>query len=140
MRPAFVPHPGVILKAELKAREWSQIKLAKMINRSASIIRNIVNGYCGISKKTAGEFGEVFGTSPDFWIKLQSNYNAWKLGNRISECPKCKSKPKVYKSLMPKDRRLILKGYIISCDHIHVTSEIKHVAITKWNEKCKELK
>jgi addiction module HigA family antidote len=38
-------------------------------------INEIVNGKRGVSAETAWLLAETFGTSPQFWINLQANYD-----------------------------------------------------------------
>lgn len=72
---AAIPiHPGEILLEELIERKWTQKHLAEVIGRPLQLINNIINGRAGISAETALDFAEVFGTSAQFWMNLDSNY------------------------------------------------------------------
>ena len=69
-------HPGEILLEEfLKPMEITQNKLALDIHVPAPRIYAIVKGTRAITADTALRLGQYFGTGPEFWINLQSNYD-----------------------------------------------------------------
>lgn len=81
-------HPGEILLEEfLKPMEISQYRLAKDISVDPRRVNEIVHGQRAISADTALRFGRYFGTSPQFWLNLQSHYDLevldMEIGDRI---------------------------------------------------------
>ena len=69
-------HPGEILEREfLGPRGISQTKLALLINVPPRRINEIVHGKRRISADTALRLGLYFGTSPHFWLGLQTDYD-----------------------------------------------------------------
>lgn len=69
-------HPGEILSEEfLKPMNISQNKLAMDIHVPTPRIHAIVKGTRSISADTALRLGKYFGTGPEFWSNLQSNYD-----------------------------------------------------------------
>ena len=69
-------HPGEILLEEfLKPMGITQNKLALDIHVPAPRIYAIVKGTRSITADTALRLGRYFGTGPEFWINLQSNYD-----------------------------------------------------------------
>ena len=69
-------HPGEILKEEfLGPMEISQYRLAKDISVPPRRINEIVHGVRAISADTAIRLGVYFGTTPQFWINLQTRYD-----------------------------------------------------------------
>ena len=79
-RPAEVFHPGEHLLDELTARGWTQTEFAEIINRPVRLVNEVINGKRGITPETATEFGAALGTSPEFWMNLDTAYHLWKLG------------------------------------------------------------
>lgn len=68
-------HPGEVLFYDfLEPMELSQNKLAVSINVPPRRINEIVLGKRGISADTALRLSLFFGTSPDLWLNLQSQY------------------------------------------------------------------
>ncbi|MDH4467404.1 MAG: HigA family addiction module antitoxin [Bacteriovoracaceae bacterium] len=71
-------HPGEILSEDfLKPLGITQTKLATHLGWSQAKINEIVNGKRGVSAETALAFADAFGTSAEFWINLQTNYDLW---------------------------------------------------------------
>ncbi len=69
-------HPGVILREEfLVPLGLSQVALAEHIGVSVQRINEIVRGKRGITPQTAWLLAEAFGTTPQFWINLQTNHD-----------------------------------------------------------------
>ncbi|MEB4615814.1 HigA family addiction module antitoxin [Leucobacter sp. M11] len=68
-------HPGEILREDFLAGFGiTQNKLAVSIGVPPRRINEIVHGKRGISADTAIRLARYFGTSEEFWMNLQSNY------------------------------------------------------------------
>jgi addiction module HigA family antidote len=83
-------HPGEVLLEEfLKPMGLSQNKLAVSIGVPARRINGIVLEKRRISADTALRLGRFFGTSSEFWLGLQSQYDldiaADALGDRLAK-------------------------------------------------------
>ena len=69
-------HPGEVLLEEfLKPTGLSQNRLALDIGVPSRRINEIVLGKRGISADTALRLARYFGTSPQFWLGLQADYD-----------------------------------------------------------------
>jgi addiction module HigA family antidote len=69
-------HPGKMLLEEfLTPMEIPQTKLAEKLGIPVQRVNEIVNGKRGITPETAWLFADAFGTSPQFWMNLQANYD-----------------------------------------------------------------
>jgi antitoxin HigA-1 len=69
-------HPGEILKEEfLLPLNISAYKLAKETKIPPTRISQILKGRRSITADTALRFSKFFGTSPDFWLGLQIEYD-----------------------------------------------------------------
>jgi addiction module HigA family antidote len=67
-------HPGEHLREFLEDFGITQYRLAKDIYVPPRRINEIVKGIRGITADTAIRLGRYFGTSPQFWANLQSNF------------------------------------------------------------------
>jgi addiction module HigA family antidote len=81
-------HPGEILLEEfLEPMGISQYRVSKDISVPPRRINEIVHGKRAISANTALRLAKYFGTTPQFWINLQSRYDLEvekdKLGNKL---------------------------------------------------------
>src|SRR5438270_10347039 len=69
-------HPGEVLAEEfLKPMGISQYRLAKEVSVPPRRINEIVLRKRGITADTALRLGRYFGTSEQFWLNLQSEYD-----------------------------------------------------------------
>jgi addiction module HigA family antidote len=73
-------HPGEILLEEfLKPLGISQAHFAAHLGGSWTQpkISAIINQKRGITESIALDFADVFGTTPQFWMNLQNQYDLW---------------------------------------------------------------
>lgn len=77
MAPKLTPiHPGEVLFHDfLDGLGLSQYRLAHDISVPPRRINEIVHGKRAISADTALRLARYFGTSPQFWLNLQSRYD-----------------------------------------------------------------
>lgn len=69
-------HPGEILYGEfMRPLKLSQNRLAQALRIPTPRIGEIVNGRRAITSATALRLARFFGTTPDFWVHLQSQYD-----------------------------------------------------------------
>ena len=69
-------HPGEILREEfLSPLGMSANQLALALRVPATRINDIVNEKRGITADTALRLARYFGTTPDFWMKMQMSYD-----------------------------------------------------------------
>ena len=90
-------HPGEILFEEfLKPMGLSQNRLALSIGVHPRRINEIVLGKRRITAETALRLARYFGTTPQFWLGLQSDYDldvaSDELGERLQQEVKIRSK------------------------------------------------
>jgi addiction module HigA family antidote len=67
-------HPGAHLAEELRELEMSAAELARQLGVPTNRITEILNGRRAITGDTALRLAHFFGTSPEFWLNLQSLY------------------------------------------------------------------
>ncbi len=68
-------HPGEQLAEELHELGMSASELARKLDVPPNRITAILNGQRGITGDTALRLAHFFGTSPQFWLNLQSIYD-----------------------------------------------------------------
>ena len=67
--------PGRTLEAEMRARNLSATALALKLRVPPNRISDIVRNKRAITAETALRLSRAFGTSAEFWLNLQSNYD-----------------------------------------------------------------
>ena len=68
-------HPGEILAEELEEIGVTPTELSRQLAVPPNRITQIIQGKRSITGDTALRLGHWFGTSPQFWLNLQSAYD-----------------------------------------------------------------
>src|SRR5882672_5011065 len=89
-------HPGEHLAEQLEAMGISAAELGRRLDVPPNRITAIINGQRSITGDTALRLGHFFGSSPQFWLNLQSIYDVriaeQKAGKAIRNLPTLKRK------------------------------------------------
>src|SRR5436309_11151939 len=89
-------HPGEHLAEELKELGISAAELARQIEVPVNRVTGIINGQRSITADTALRLGHWFGTSPEYWLNLQTLYELrlarQEVGARVEKLPKLKDR------------------------------------------------
>lgn len=84
MRTVPYPHPGEILKEEfLEPMGITAYRLSKSIDVPQTRISDILAGERSITADTGLRLSRFFGTSDEFWVKLQLDYDTATVRERI---------------------------------------------------------
>lgn len=113
--PAEVFPPGEFLREELEAREWSQQELADILGRPPRLISELISGKRAITPETARGLAEAFGTSAEYWMNLESQYQLSKVkasDNQVARKAHLYSKFPV--------REMLRRGWIRASENIDV--------------------
>ncbi|WKA31233.1 HigA family addiction module antitoxin [Bradyrhizobium roseum] len=90
-------HPGEHLAEELRELGLSAAELSRQIDVPVNRITGIIHGQRGITADTALRLGHWFGTSPQFWMNLQQNYELRlaesQVGAKIAVLPRRATRP-----------------------------------------------
>lgn len=70
-----VIHPGAILKNELEELGVTPTEFARQIEVPPNRVSQIIGGKRAITGDTALRLGHWFGTDPQFWLNLQSQFD-----------------------------------------------------------------
>ena len=79
-------HPGEILLEEfMKPLGLSQTRLGRDLGVSPRRINEIVHGKRSVTADTALRLGRYFGTSAEFWLGLQADYDLDTASDRLAD-------------------------------------------------------
>lgn len=67
-------HPGEHISDELKARKMSAAELARDMGVDPGRVSRLIHGQTSVTGDSAIRLGQAFGTSAEFWIRLQGDY------------------------------------------------------------------
>jgi addiction module HigA family antidote len=68
-------HPGEVLRDYL--REMSIAEAATRLGVTRAHLSRILNGHAGVSASMSLRLSAALNTSPDFWLKMQMQYDLW---------------------------------------------------------------
>ena len=68
-------HPGAIVKGSLAELGLSVTEAAKVLGVTRPTVSKLVNGRAAISPEMAIRLSKAFGSTPEFWLRLQLNYD-----------------------------------------------------------------
>jgi antitoxin HigA-1 len=74
------PHPGRVLKEAFEGRSITDV--ARHLGVSRVALSRVLNGQAGISAGMSLRLAEALGTSPDFWFKMQTQYDFWQASRK----------------------------------------------------------
>jgi len=82
-------HPGEILLEEfLKPKKMTQAELAQKMGVPIQRVNTLINGRRDMTEETAILISRVLGTTPQFWMNLQTTYNLFfaeaRLAHRVA--------------------------------------------------------
>ena len=80
------PHPGELVRYDcLKPLGLSVTDAAKALNVTRQALNNLVNKKSAISPEMAVRLSKVFNGSPEFWMRLQLNYDLAQIERHASK-------------------------------------------------------
>jgi antitoxin HigA-1 len=68
-------HPGEVLRDYLG--EMTVSEAAKRLSVTRAHLSRILNGRAGVSAAMSLRLSAALGTSPEFWLKMQMQYDLW---------------------------------------------------------------
>jgi addiction module HigA family antidote len=74
--PMPTAHPGQILVAELLERDWTLTELAAKLEVDRLFLADFLNTHADLTPELANKIAALIGTTPEFWLNLQSNFDA----------------------------------------------------------------
>jgi len=80
------PHPGLSVRHDcLEPLGLSVTEGAKVLGVTRQALNNLVNGKAGISPEMAVRLAKAFGSSPETWLGMQTDYDLAQVRKRESK-------------------------------------------------------
>ncbi|MCH8125211.1 HigA family addiction module antidote protein [candidate division KSB1 bacterium] len=84
MRMHNPPHPGEIIREFcLDTLNMTVTDAAKSLGVTRKTLSALLNGRAGITPEMSLRLSKVFGRTPEGWLKLQLQYDLWKIQDRV---------------------------------------------------------
>jgi HTH-type transcriptional regulator / antitoxin HigA len=119
IRPAINFGPGYFIKEQLELRDWTQDDLAHITGISPKHLNKILTEKQPLTLEHAKLFGEIFDTSPQYWLNLDTDYRLWLQAAKTQQEVDADIKSKIYARMPIKD--MISKSWLPA---IKSTSEL----------------
>ena len=78
------PHPGLGIRQEIEALGLSVAEAAKGLGVTRQQLYRVIKGECGITAEMAYRLQLAVGSTADFWLRLQANYDLAQIRQRAT--------------------------------------------------------
>ena len=78
-------HPGRIVKGSMEELGLSITDAAKVLGVTRPTISKLINGHSSVSPEMAIRLSKAFGSTPEFWLRLQFNYDLAQMMAKVDE-------------------------------------------------------
>ena len=79
-------HPGAIVRYDcIEPLGLTVTEAAKILDVTRQALNNLVNGKAGVSAEMAVRLSKAFGSEPEFWLRLQMNYDLAQVRRREAD-------------------------------------------------------
>ncbi|MBL7791463.1 MAG: helix-turn-helix domain-containing protein [Saprospiraceae bacterium] len=119
--------PGYFIREQLEQREWTQEDLAAITNLSAKHINKILQDQQPLTLDNARLFADIFGTSVQYWVNLNTDYLLWLRQEKTPEEVEADVKGAIYARMPIKD--MIKKGWLESYSN---ANDLKQQVLDFW--------
>ena len=110
IRPAKKFGPGYFIKEQLELRHWTQEELAEIAGFSQKHISELLNDKKPVSLDMARVLGEVFNTSAQYWMNLDTAYRLWAQVEKSEKETVADIKAQIYERMPIRD--MVKKGWL----------------------------
>lgn len=128
LRPARKFGPGYFIKEQLDDRAWIQEDLAEVLGITLKHVNKIVLDKQPITLEMAKMLGEVFETSPQYWLSLDANYRLWLETEKTEKEIQADLKGKIYERMPIRD--MINKKWL---PNFTTFKELHQSVLNFWN-------
>lgn len=81
-------HPGEVLRGWLSELDATVTAFADHVGISRVMLSRVLNGRAGVSADMDIRLGEALGTSPGYWLSMQSQRDLWAAGQAAKARPR----------------------------------------------------
>ncbi|MBW6459763.1 MAG: HigA family addiction module antidote protein [Bacteroidales bacterium] len=119
--------PGYFIREQMELREWTQEDLAEVMGITLKHINKILQDKQPITLETARILSEVFNTSAQYWMNLDTAYRLWKEQEKSEKEIEADIKSMIYERMPVRD--MVRKGWI---PPFSSTQELKAETLRFW--------
>jgi HTH-type transcriptional regulator/antitoxin HigA len=122
--------PGYFIREEMELREWTQEDLADVMGITPKHLNAILREKQPLTLEIARLLGEVFNTSVQYWINIDTAYRLWKEQDKSEREKAADLKGMIYERMPIND--MIKKGWLLPYEGL---DELKEQVMKFWGMK-----
>jgi HTH-type transcriptional regulator/antitoxin HigA len=119
--------PGYFIREQMDLREWTQNDLAEVLGITVKHLNKIIQDKQPLTLEMAKILGQVFNTSPQYWINIDTGYRLWNSQEITIEEKEADIKSLIYERMPVKD--MLVKGWL---HPFKTASELKSQVLKFW--------
>lgn len=77
--------PGVVIRAQMEGRGWTQRDLARILGRPLPAINELIRGKRAITPTMAVVLAAAFGWSAEYWLRLETSFQLSRIDHRAED-------------------------------------------------------
>ena len=127
LRPARKFGPGYFIREQMEYRNWTQDDLAEVMGITIKHLNKILQDKQPLTLDIARVLAEVFNTSPEYWVNINTGYLLWKSQEKTVKEIEADIKGIIYERMPIKD--MLAKGWI---SPFNSAEELKTQVLDFW--------
>lgn len=130
IRAALKFGPGHFIREEMELRDWTQEDLADVMGITPKHLNAILREKQSLTIEIARLLGEVFNTSAQYWINIDTGYRLWKEQDKTEKEVAADLKGMIFERMPVND--MIKKEWLLPYESI---DELKEQVLDFWGMK-----
>lgn len=122
--------PGYFIREQMEQRSWTQDDMATVLGITLKHVNKILTDKQPLTLAMARILGEVFNTSPQYWMNIDSGYRLWLQQEKSDKEKEADIKAKIYERMPVND--MIKKGWLPAYATV---KELEKSVLTFWDWK-----
>lgn len=122
--------PGYFIREEMELREWTQEDLSDVMGITPKHLNAILREKQPLTIEIARLLGEVFDTSAQYWINIDTAYRLWKEQEKTEKEVAADIRGMIFERMPVND--MIKKGWLLSYEGL---DELKEQVMEFWGMK-----
>lgn len=110
LRPAKKMGPGYFIREQMELRQWTQEDMAEISGFTVKHINKILTEKQALTLDTARILAEIFNTSAQYWINLDTSYRLWVNYKQKESEIEAELKTRIYERMPIRD--MVKKGWL----------------------------
>jgi len=120
--------PGYFIREQMEMREWTQDDLSSVTGFTVKHLNKVLQDKQPLSLEMARVLGEVFNTTAQYWINIDTGYRLWLEQEKTKAEIEADIKGLIYERMPIKD--MLAKGWLQPFTN---ASELKEQVLRFWN-------